>query len=68
MPTEVDDPVEFLFTRYGHAENFRAACKSRGVTARQSLDAVLVERADADHVRQLARRYHVRAIDGVPAP
>ena len=64
MPTEVNDPVEFVFTRYGSAEQFRATCKRRGVAARQSLETVLVGRSDVIFVRELARHYRVRAIDG----
>lgn len=59
---------EFRFRQYGKAELFRAACKRRGVTATQDLDIVWVPGNDADRVRQLARRYGLRSIDGAPAP
>lgn len=68
MPTQVDDPILFVFSFYGSAEQFRAACKRRGVAARQDLKRVYVARDDVSHVRQLARRYHVKTIDGDPAP
>ena len=61
------DAVPFEFGSYGNAEQFRAACKRRGVIARQRLEVVLVDADDVQHVRQLARRYHVRRIDGDPA-
>ena len=70
--TEADVSTEelrkFKFAQYGKAELFRAACKRRGVTATQELDIVWVPESDVDHVRQLARRYGLRSIDGVPAP
>lgn len=59
---------EFRFGLYGKAELFRAACKRRGVTATQDLEVVYVPEDDAGHVRQLARRYGLRSINGVPAP
>lgn len=68
MSVPIEDPVEFVFVRYGSAEYFRRACKRRGVHAKRRLDTVLVGRADVDRVWQLARSYRVRAIDGDPAP
>jgi hypothetical protein len=58
--------VKFRFGRYGSAEQFRAACKRRGVIARQDLESVWVPKGDVDHVRQLAVRYGLRSVDGVP--
>jgi hypothetical protein len=58
--------IEFRFGRYGSAELFRAACKRRGVLAKQDLEKVYVPEIDAEHVRQLAHRYGLRTVDGMP--